>query len=67
MDEGDFVEILSIPDPFTLAIVKSILEREEIVYYFKGEYSAFMKPLMEPVRLMVKTEQADIVRAMLLG
>lgn len=64
MDEQNFIELLSITDPFELCIIKSLLDSERIVYYLKGENTACMEPV-GPVRLMVKREHAESVKKLL--
>ena len=61
------VEVEEVYSTFNLAdvaLIKSILDAEDIEYYFKGEFS-FRKPLVEPVRLIVKKSDAERVRELL--
>jgi hypothetical protein len=53
----DYEDILSTHSPSDRAIIRSILEAEDIPYYFQGEYvSAYVMQAI-PVRLMVKKDQ----------
>ncbi len=61
----EFVEILSIFDPVKISIIKSILENEGINYYLKGEHSYLMEPMLEPVRLMVRKDQVEMIKEIL--
>jgi hypothetical protein len=40
-----------------VAFLKSLLESEAIQYFFKGEHFMYMRPLADPVRLMVRQDQ----------
>lgn len=53
-----FIEILATYNPADIAFLKSILDAEGIVYFFKGEHFMYMRPLADPVRLMVRADQA---------
>lgn len=48
-----------------IAFIKSVLNGENITYYFLGEHFNNIGPLIEPVRLMVSTEEAAAVREIL--
>ena len=55
----DFVEILATYNPADIVFLKSLLESEGIQYYFKGEHFMYMRPLADPVRLMVRKDQVE--------
>ena len=55
----DFVEILATYNPADVVFLKSLLESEEIQYFFKGEHFMYMRPLADPVRLMVRQDQVE--------
>jgi hypothetical protein len=55
----DFKEVLATYNPADVAFLKSLLESEGIQYFFKGENFMYVRPLADPVRLMVRTDQAD--------
>ena len=54
-----FVEILATYNPADVAFLKSLLESEGIQYFFNGEHFMYMRPLADPVRLMVRQDQAE--------
>ena len=55
----DFVEILATYNPADVVFLKSLLESEGIQHFFKGEHFMYMRPLADPVRLMVRQDQVD--------
>jgi hypothetical protein len=61
----DFVEVLATYNPADVAFIKSLLEGEGIQYFFKGEHFMYMRPLADPVRLMIRTDQVEIARELL--
>lgn len=60
-----FEEILSTYNPLDVAMIKSMLETEEIPYYFQGEAFHQVLPPVDPARLMVEKEFADQARDLL--
>jgi len=59
-------EILATFDLADVALIKSILDAENIDYYFKGESSLHVvKPHVEPVRLFVKKQDVEKVKKLL--
>lgn len=60
----EFVE-LYLFDPVRVVIIKSLLEDAGIEHYFKGEHFYLMEPLLGPVRLMVRKEDAEVAREIL--
>jgi hypothetical protein len=58
-------EILFTPSPGDMAVIKSLLDSEGIVYYFRGEFFSSEYPFAQPARLMVRTDQADEVKEIL--
>jgi hypothetical protein len=52
----DYKEILATYNPADVAFLKSLLDSEDISYFFKGEHFMYVRPLADPVRLMVKTD-----------
>lgn len=54
-----FNEILATYNPADVVFLKSLLESEEIQYFFKGEHFMYMRPLADPVRLMVRQDQLE--------
>ena len=61
----EYEEILSTFNPFDIAMIKSLLEGADIIYYFHGEQFSYVRPWVEPARLMVCREQADEAREFL--
>jgi len=61
----EFEEILGTYNPADVAIIKSILDGDSITYYLLGENFMYVRPLADPVRLMVKKEQAQRARELL--
>ncbi|MCX5801305.1 MAG: DUF2007 domain-containing protein [Candidatus Eisenbacteria bacterium] len=61
----DYEEILATYSHGDIALIKSILDGEDIDYFFKGEYFAYVNPLADPVRLMVRKDQVEDVRNIL--
>ena len=57
----DYSEILATYNPADIAFLKSLLESEEITYFFKGENFQHVRPWADPARLMVRTDQVGKV------
>jgi len=55
----DFKEVLTTYNPADVAFLKSILDSEGIQYFFKGENFMYTRPLADPARLMVRSDQAE--------
>ena len=55
----NFVQILATYNPADVVFLKSLLESEGIQYFFKGEHFMYMRPLADPVRLMVRQDQVE--------
>jgi uncharacterized membrane protein YvbJ len=60
-----FEEILFTPNSGDIAIIKSLLDSDGVAYYFRGEFFSSMHPLVQPARLMVRTDQAEEVKEIL--
>ena len=54
-----YVEVLGTYNPADVALIKSILDAENITYYFNAEHFMYVRPLGETVRLMVKKDEAE--------
>ena len=61
----EYEEVLSTHNPFDIAMIKSLLDAEEIRYFFQGEQFSYVRPLADPVRLMVAKENAEEAREIL--
>jgi hypothetical protein len=55
-----FTEILATYNPADVVFLKSLLDSEGIQYFFKGEHFMYMRPLADPVRLMVRQDQVEV-------
>ena len=55
----EYEEILGTYNPGDIALIKSMLDSEHIVYYFLGEHFTYMRPLADPARLMVSKDDAE--------
>lgn len=60
-----YEEILATFNPADIAMIKSLLDSEDIDYYFKGEFFNFVEPLIQPARLMVRQDQVQIANEIL--
>jgi len=56
---ADYREVLGTYNPADIAFLKSILDSEGIAYFFKGEHFMYMRPLADPVRLMVRMDHFE--------
>ena len=61
----DYVEIMGTYNPADVALIKSILDAENITYYFNAEHFMHVNPLGETVRLMVKKDEAEKAKEVL--
>jgi len=65
LELAEFEEILFTPSPGDMAVIKSLLDNEGIVYFFRGDFFSSAHPLVQPARLMVSTDQAEEVKEIL--
>lgn len=61
----EFEEVYSTFNPADIAFLKSYLDSELIEYFFKGEHFTYVRPLVEPARLMVRKDQANEAKELL--
>jgi ribosomal protein S16 len=61
----EYVEVLGTYNPADVALIKSILDAENITYYFNAEHFMYVRPLGEQVRLMVKKDEAEKAKEIL--
>lgn len=61
----DLVEVFSTYQQSDIAFIKSVLDGEEITYYFQGENSNLMVGGGAYARLLVKADEAQRVREIL--
>jgi hypothetical protein len=59
------VEVFSTFNEADIALIKSILDGEEIIYDFQGEFFHQMGISVTPVRLLVSEDEAERVRDIL--
>ena len=62
---AEFEEILFTLSPGDMALIKSVLDSGGIVYRFRGEFFSSEHRYVQPVRLMVRTDNADEVKEIL--
>jgi len=55
----EYEEVLSTFNMGDIIIIKTILDKEKLTYYFKGDQHHIMRPLVEPARLMVRKDQVQ--------
>ena len=65
LELAEFAEILFTPSSGDMAVIKSLLDSEGIVYNFRGEFFTSVHPLAQPARLMVHTDQLEEVEEIL--
>jgi hypothetical protein len=63
----NYAEILGTHNPADIALIKSFLDGEGLTYYFHGEHFIYMRPMADPARLMVRSDQAEAARELLSG
>jgi len=61
----EYEEVFSTYNPGDIAFIRSILDGEEITYFFQGEHFNYVRPLVEPARLMVNKEQVETAKELL--
>ncbi len=61
----EFREVLATFNPGDVAFISSVLDGEGVRYYFSGENFNRIRPMVEPVRLMVLDEDIEKVRDIL--
>jgi hypothetical protein len=60
----EYEEILDTYNPGDIAVIKSLLESEDITYYFLGDHLT-LRPMGDAARLMVKKDEAQVARELL--
>jgi len=64
-EQMDFEEVLATFNPADIAIIRSLLDGEEVLYFFHGEHFSRWRPLVEPARLMVAKGQVQKAKEIL--
>ncbi|HTK83281.1 MAG TPA: hypothetical protein VL633_13425 [Bacteroidota bacterium] len=62
--ESAFVKVLATDSLADIALIKSVLEGEDVQYYLQGENTKFLRPV-DPVLLMVAKEEVNTVLELL--
>ncbi|HPC87179.1 MAG TPA: DUF2007 domain-containing protein [Smithellaceae bacterium] len=65
MQYVEMTEVFSTYNPGDIAFIKSVLEGEDLHYYFQGESSAMLVAAGAYARLLVRVDQAERVRDIL--
>ena len=63
----EYDEVLALFSAGEIALMKSLLDDAQVVYYFKGEMFNYVDPLIQPARLMVRRDQVAEVMEILKG
>jgi len=63
----EYVEVMGTYNPVDVALIKSILDSENITYYFNADHFMQVSPLAEPVRLMVRKDEVEKAKELLQG
>ena len=63
----DYEEVLVTFNPAEIALMKSLLESEDIIHFFHGDNFVQMTALAVPARLMIKRDQVETARELLKG
>lgn len=61
----EYEEVLGTYNAADIAFIKSLLDSENITYYFNAEHFTYVRPLAEPARLMVKKDEVEIAKTLL--
>jgi len=64
-DDITFVPVLSTYNLGDIALIRSILDNEEIEYFLQGENTAYIRGYMDPTILMVREDQVPVVKELL--
>ena len=63
----EYQEIMGTYNPADVALIKSILDSENMICYFNADHFMQVSPLAEPVRLMVKKDDVEKAKEILQG
>jgi hypothetical protein len=66
--EPDFIEYENVLETYNhtdVAMIQSLLDGSGITYYADGEMFSNARPFIEPVRIMVKTDQVEMAKEVL--
>jgi len=59
--------LIETSNPADIAMIKSLLDADGIVYFVQGEAFHAVRPMIEPVRFMVAADQLDAARDRIAG
>jgi hypothetical protein len=63
----EFEEVLQTYNQGDIAVIRSLLDNEDIQYFFRGEIFNLVDPLIQPAKLHVRKDQSKRVRELLAG
>jgi hypothetical protein len=63
----DYVPLLSTFNVGDIAIIRAVLDDEEVKYFFEGECFNIVRPLVQPARLLVRRDQVEAAANALKG
>jgi hypothetical protein len=61
----EYEEVLQTYNQGDIAVIRSVLDNEEIQYFIRGEIFNLVDPLIQPARLHVRKEEAQRARKLL--
>lgn len=61
----EFEEVLQTYNQGDIAVIRSLLDNEDIQYFFRGEIFNLVDPLIQPAKLHVRKDQSKRVRELL--
>lgn len=61
----NYLEVMSTYNVADLAVIKSLLEAEKIVYYLHGENFHAMTPWVQPVKIFVRADHIETAKELL--
>jgi len=67
-EEPEFIEyeeVLGTYNPADIMFIKSMLDAENITYYFNAEHFMYVRPMAEPARLMVAKNDVETAKDIL--
>ena len=67
MENNAYIEILSTYNQQDIAMIKSILDSENIEYILNNELFSSVRPLIEPIALLVKKDYVEKAKDLLSG
>ena len=59
--------LIETSNPADIALVKSLLDSEDVLYFVQGEAFSAVRPMVEPVRFMVAEDRLEDARELIGG